>query len=256
MARPSRGGYGSPPPSTLADILDNPAFAGFAARMLPWDGLTYDRRMPLAEIGSLLPYHTHVEPDVVVAALNRMIDDVDAGRPVFYDIYTEEQKRAQPAKANAGLFFFRGRPGAPFALIAPGGGFAYVGSLHEGFPYAQAITERGYNAFVVKYRAGQGGAVATEDMAAALSFILGNAGSLQVDSRGYSLWGQFRRSAHGGLHRVPRRGRLRRRRRCTACGRRHGLHRPFRPLRRRAPDFRDRRRPRRHRPALGNEKTR
>ena len=52
-----------------------------------------------------------------------MIDDVHGGRPVFYDIYTEQQKAEDAAKANTGLFFFRGRPGAPFAVIAPGGGF-------------------------------------------------------------------------------------------------------------------------------------
>lgn len=28
-----------------------------------------------------------------------------------------------PSKRNAGLFFFRGKPGAPFAIVAPGGGF-------------------------------------------------------------------------------------------------------------------------------------
>jgi len=31
--------------------------------------------------------------------------------------------------------FLRGKPGAPFAIIALGGGFAYVASVHEGFPY-------------------------------------------------------------------------------------------------------------------------
>ena len=55
---------------------------------------------------------------------------------------------------------FKGKPNAPFAMIAPGGGFAYVGSLHEGFPIAQSIAEQGYNAFVVKYRAGMGGQIA------------------------------------------------------------------------------------------------
>lgn len=30
----------------------------------------------------------------------------------------------------------RQRPGQDRAIIAPGGGFAYVASVHEGFPYA------------------------------------------------------------------------------------------------------------------------
>jgi acetyl esterase/lipase len=64
-----------------------------------------------------------------------------------------------------------------------------VGSLHEGFPYAVEISKRGFNAFVLKYRVGQGGTLATQDLAAALSFIFRNAGSLGVATEDYSLWG-------------------------------------------------------------------
>lgn len=32
------------------------------------------------------------------------------------------------------MFFFHGKPGTPFAVTAPRGGSAYVGSGHEGFP--------------------------------------------------------------------------------------------------------------------------
>ena len=174
---------------SVGDILKHPAFAGFGRLLLPWDDRPHDATLPLRNIGSLLPYHSHVDPIVVVSALNRMIDDASAGRTVFYDVYTDSQKQTEPSRKDTGLFFFRGKPGAPFAVIAPGGGFAYVGSLHEGFPYAVEISNRGYNAFVLKYRAGHGGTIATADLAAALSFIFRNAGSLGVTTAGYSLWG-------------------------------------------------------------------
>lgn len=177
------------PVDSLGSLLNHPAFRGFAPRMLPWDGRAYDAAMPLADIGRLLPYHSEVNPAVVVGALNRMVDDTNAGRTVFYDFHTEAEKQAYPALRHTGLFFFRGKPGAPFAVIAPGGGFAYVGSVHEGFPYAQAISQQGLNAFVLKYRAGEGGRVATEDLAAAVSYIFQNASALQVSTVGYSLWG-------------------------------------------------------------------
>lgn len=157
----------------------------------------------------LLPYHGHVDAASTVGALNRLIDDAGQGRPIFFDIYTEAQKREQPAKARTGLFFYRGRPGAPFAVVAPGGGFAYVGSVHEGFPYAAGIGEAGFNAFVLKYRAGQGGAVATQDLAAAITFIFRNADALGVSARGYSLWGSSagaRMAASIGSHGVARFG--------------------------------------------------
>ena len=167
------------PGDSLGDLLNHPAFAGYVERVLPWDDRAYDGAMALREIGSLLPYHSNVDPGAVVAALNRMIDDVAAERPVFHDIYSAAERRVQPDKAHAGLFFFRGRPDAPFAGIAPGGGFAYVGSVHEGFPYALDISRQGLNAFVLKYRAGHGGRVATEDLAAALSYIFRNAETLE-----------------------------------------------------------------------------
>ena len=175
--------------NSVGELLSHPAFRGFARLILPWDDRRYDETMRLGEVGSLLPYHTHVDPSVTVAALNRMIDDANAGRVVFYDLYTEAQRQEQPARANTGLFFFRGRPGAPFAIILPGGGFSYVGSVHEGFPYAVEISDRGYNAFVLKYRVGQGGRTATEDLAAAISYVFRHAGTLGVGTEGYSLWG-------------------------------------------------------------------
>jgi acetyl esterase/lipase len=170
-------------------MLQHPAFAGFGRLLLPRDDRRYDHALPLRSIGSLLPYHEHVDPGVVVSALNRMIDDASVGRTIFHDIYTTAQREAEPSRKDTGLFFFRGKPGAPFAIIAPGGGFEYVASLHEGFPYAVEISHRGYNAFVLKYRAGQGGAAATADLAAAISHVFGNARSLGVATAGYSLWG-------------------------------------------------------------------
>jgi acetyl esterase/lipase len=193
----------------IKDLLDHPAFAGYARRILPWDDRAYDDSTSLRDIGTLLPYHSQVRPGVVVAALNRMIDDVAAGKTVFHDIYTDTQKRADPAKAHTGLFFFRGRPGAPFAIIAPGGGFSYVGSVHEGFPYAVEINKHGYNAFVLKYRAGHGGAAATEDLAAAISHVFEHASALGVSTVGYSTWGSSagaRMVAAVGTHGVARFG--------------------------------------------------
>jgi acetyl esterase/lipase len=194
---------------TVGDVLAHPAFAGFGRLLLPWDERRYQTKMPLRYIGSLLPYHTHVDPAIVVSSLNRMIDDAAAGRAVFYDFYTAAEKEAEPARRNTGLFFFRGKPGAPFAVIAPGGGFSYVGSLHEGFPYAAEISNRGYNAFVLRYRAGNGGRIATEDMAAALTYIFANAGALGVTTADYSLWGSSagaRMAASIGSHGTARFG--------------------------------------------------
>jgi acetyl esterase/lipase len=177
------------PEDSLGDLLDHPSLAGFAERTLPWYGRTYDRDLPLNRIGSLLPYHSEVDPVAVVRSLNRLIENSNRGVLVFSEIYSEGERHADSDLRATGLFFFPGRAGAPFALIAPGGGFSYVASLHEGFPYAMEISARGYNAFVLTYRAGKGARAATADMARAIDHVLAHAGELGVARDHYSVWG-------------------------------------------------------------------
>lgn len=167
---------------TVADMVNHPALAGFGDHLVPRPE-DAQSNLPLREVGRLMPWHSHVRPHVVLQAVNRMIADVFAGKKVFYSFYEEQHKRAR-----TGLFCFRGKRGAPFALIFPGGGFAYVGSLHEGFPLAESLSRKGYNAFVLQYRTG-GEVVACEDMAAALSWIFDHADELDVTTSGYSVWG-------------------------------------------------------------------
>ena len=191
--------------STIGDVLRHPAFSGYARHILPWDDRPYDEAMRVSEIGGLLPYHSAVDTGTVLGGLNRMIDDVTAGRQVFYDFYSEADRRDDPTKENTGLFFFRGRPGASFAIVSPGGGFAYVGSVHEGFPCAVEINRQGYNVFVLKYRVGQGSKVATQDLAAAVCFVFRNSETLDVATDGYSVWGSSagaRMAASIGSHGV------------------------------------------------------
>ena len=171
----------------VRDVITHPLLKEFAERLLPGDdnGRYYD--IPLSRVGSLMPYHGHVVPAVVVAALNRMINNAAAGETVFHEFYTEQEQREDPRKRHSGLFFYRGKPGAPFAIVCPGGGFAYVGTLHEGLPLASEISKRGLNAFVLRYRIGE--QEGTEDLAAATAFVFRNAEALGVDTRDYSLWG-------------------------------------------------------------------
>lgn len=138
--------------NTVGDVVNHPAFEGFGQFILPLDRGRYDNNMPLANVASLLPYHSNVDPDAAVATINDMIDQAASGKTIFYDIYTDRQKQSDPTKESTGLFFFRGKPGAPVAVISPGGGFSYVGSVHEGFPHAIALSQKGYNAFVLQYR--------------------------------------------------------------------------------------------------------
>jgi acetyl esterase/lipase len=174
--------------NTVRDVVNHPAFEGFGQFILPLDRRRYDNDMPLENVASLLPYHSNVDPDAAVNTINSMIDEAASGETIFYDTYTDRQKQSDPTKESTGLFFFHGKPGAPFAVISPGGGFSYVGSVHEGFPHAVALSQKGYNAFVLQYRVGSE-RIACEDLAAALSYIFLNAKTLDVSTENYSVWG-------------------------------------------------------------------
>ena len=172
----------------IREIVNHPAFEGIGELMLLHDNNSGYYNTQLRTVGSLMPYHSHVEPGIVIDAINHMIDDANDGKTIFYDFYSDEQKKNDPGKKNTGLFFYRSNPDAPFAIVCPGGGFSYVGSLHEGFPLALEISKKGYNAFVIRYRIGSEQR-ATKDLAAAITYIFRNSETLGVGRRDYSLWG-------------------------------------------------------------------
>ncbi|MCY8034303.1 alpha/beta hydrolase [Bacillus sonorensis] len=173
---------------SILDIVSHPAFEGFGQYILPLNRGIFDEKMQLNRVATLLPYHNNVDPDAVVDTINYMINEVSDGKTIFYDFYTEQQKQEDPIKESTGLFFFKGDSGAPFAVVCPGGGFSYVGSVHEGFPHAIELSKKRYNAFVLQYRVG-GGQRACEDLAAALSYIFENAEMFEVSTEDYSMWG-------------------------------------------------------------------
>ena len=79
------------------------------------------------------------------------------------------------------------QPAAKFAVCNAGGGFAYVGAMHDSFPHALELSKKGYNAFALIYRPGT--QTACEDLARAIAYIHDHADELEVDVEGYSLWG-------------------------------------------------------------------
>ena len=172
----------------VIDIINNPAFEGFGQFLFPTERGMPNAEMRLDGIDSLLPFHSNINAETTIKVINYMLNEANSGKTIFYAIYTDEEKQYDPTKENTGLFFFRGKPNAPFAVVCAGGGFSYVGSIHESFPLALELSEKGYNAFAIQYRTG-GANVACEDLAMAISFIFANSVKLEVSTDNYSLWG-------------------------------------------------------------------
>ena len=170
--------------TAISDVISDPVFGDYGRLIFPVDSGYYSGNT----LGELqLTWYHNIDPDKTVEIANDLRDRAAAGETVFYDIYTEEEKEADPEKEDTGLFFFRGNPGAPFAVCNAGGGFAYVGAMQDSFPHALELSKRGYNAFALIYR--PGAQTACEDLARAISFIFEHAGELGVDTDCYSLWG-------------------------------------------------------------------
>ena len=173
--------------TTVGEVINNPAFTGFGEYIFPINSYTFYEGLKISNINSLLPYHSHINTETTIEVIQYMLEQVESGETIFYDIYSEEEKKQDSSKEDTGLFYFRGKPNAPFAIICAGGGFSYVGSIHEAYPHALELSKQGYNAFVIQYRTNSQEAV--EDLARAISYIFQNAEELGVSTTNYSLWG-------------------------------------------------------------------
>lgn len=168
----------------ISDVIQNPVFGDYGRLLFPVEDWYYSGNT----LGNLsLTWYNNIDPQETVEIVNYLYRHAQAGDTVFYDIYTPEEKAADPEKEDTGLFFFPGTPGERFAVCNAGGGFAYVGAMQDSFPHALELSKQGYNAFALIYR--PGAQTACEDLARAIRFIFEHAQELGVNTDCYSLWG-------------------------------------------------------------------
>lgn len=172
--------------SKVTEVMRDPAFGDYGHLIFPVD-IAISEDLELKDVEDILPWYSEVNPKKTVEIVNYMKDRVTDGEQIFYNIYSEEEKEADPAKEDTGLFFFRGDPGVKTAIVNAGGGFMYVAAMHDSFPQALELAKNGYNAFALIYRPGAD--TACEDLARAIAYLHEHAQELQIDMTDYSLWG-------------------------------------------------------------------
>lgn len=138
----------------IKEVMESPVFKPYGRLLFPvhtgcWSGHTLEDLR--------LIWYCHIDPKETTAIVNDLWERAQQKETVFYDIYSVAEKAADPRKKDTGLFFFKGRKGAPFAVVNAGGGFIYVGAMHDSFPHAYELSKRGYNAFALIYRPGANG---------------------------------------------------------------------------------------------------
>ena len=170
--------------SKISEVMNDPAFGDYGHLLFPVEDYYYSGDT----LGNLhLTWYNYIDADTTVEIVNTLKHRTASGETIFYDIYTDAEKASDPDKADTGLFFFRGEPGAKVAICNAGGGFAFVGAMHDSFPHALSLSKKGYNAFALIYR--PGAQTACEDLARAIAFLHEHADELKIDMTDYSLWG-------------------------------------------------------------------
>lgn len=168
----------------IMDVITDSVFGDYGRLLFPADRGYYSGDT----LGRLsLTWYGNIKPKRTVEIANYIKAKAAAGETVFYDIYSVKEKAQNLDKKNTGLFFFRGNKGAKTAIVNAGGGFVFVGAMHDSFPHALELSQKGYNAFALIYR--PGAITGCEDLARAIAFLHKNAAKLGIDMKDYSLWG-------------------------------------------------------------------
>lgn len=170
----------------VSDVISDPAFEDFGRLLFPVDKtVSGDMTLENISTGSVYTWYNYIDTSKTVEILNQLKDSAENGDRIFYSIYSDKEIADDPTLADTGLFFFKGEKGKKFALMNAGGGFVYVGAMHDSFPHALEVSKKGYNAFALIYRP----EYAYDDLARAIAFITENSDELEVDPTGFSLWG-------------------------------------------------------------------
>lgn len=161
----------------VTDVINDEVFDGYGRLIFPVDMQISDN-LTLKNINTILPWYSEINTDKTVEIVNYMKEKAGSGQQIFYDIYSDDEKKSDLDKQNTG---------AKSAIVNAGGGFMYVAGMHDSFPHALELSKKGYNAFALIYR--PGARTACEDLARAIAFLHEHADELGIDMSDYSLWG-------------------------------------------------------------------
>jgi enterochelin esterase-like enzyme/predicted esterase len=170
--------------TAIDDVRNDEVFGDWGRLIFPVDeGYMYGDTLGTLD----LAWYSEIDADMTVRICNYLHNRAEAGNQVFLPFYTDDEVADDPEKADTGLFFFQGNNGSRTAFWCAGGGFAYVGAMHDSFPHALTLAQEGYNAFAVIYR--PGAQTACEDLSRAIAYVRDHAEELGVDMDGYLIGG-------------------------------------------------------------------
>lgn len=88
----------------ISDVRNDPVFGDYGRLIFPVNNSYYSGDT----LGELeLTWYNNIDPDKTVEIANYMKSHAENGDIIFYDIYTEEEKAADPAKEDTGFHHYK-----------------------------------------------------------------------------------------------------------------------------------------------------
>lgn len=130
------------------------------------------------------------DADTLARGMEYVLEQARARR-IFYDIYSDAERKADPSKANTGIAAYPLERLSRFVIVCAGGAYSAVSTIAEANPVIQRLNEMGYAAFALLYRCGKDAKAPNpmDDLAQAVQFILNHADELGVLREDYAVMG-------------------------------------------------------------------
>ena len=86
----------------VVGVIDNPIFEHYGRLIFPTAFGRPSSFMTLDEVGSMLLYHNYINTETTIDVIRTMEERRIEGKTIFYDIYSEQEKRRDPEKRDTG----------------------------------------------------------------------------------------------------------------------------------------------------------
>ena len=90
----------------IYDVIERPLLEGFGRLLFPTTFDVPTRDMTLADLSDCLPWYSEVHTSTTVDVVNYLLAQYATGQTIFYDLYSEDEKDADPTLADTCLFRF------------------------------------------------------------------------------------------------------------------------------------------------------
>ncbi len=126
----------------VKDVINDSAFKGYGRLIFPAD-IKIEDDLTLKNIEEILPWYSEINPKRTVEIVNYMKNEVQNGNQIFYDIYTDQEKKEDPDKRNTGLSEVTKHEPPTYECVGTRDGIA---SYHSVRSYIRKIKKNGTDA--------------------------------------------------------------------------------------------------------------